>query len=124
MRMSNAILNKQDEGRKKKKKEMPERHLINESCVYVEKEKPCVPPPPSCTGTHKLFVCKWFMYQLCSCRQRDLRAGDSEDSSREARLGVWGVSVCRCLGRSHVPGGEVASQSPEFCLLCPSSVLC
>lgn len=89
MRMSNAILNKQDEG-KKKKKEMPERHLINESSVRMGRER----PTSLVTHEHTHVVCAHsFVYWFCQCGQRDLCLGGDEDRGGEARLDGGG----KCL---------------------------
>lgn len=87
MRMSNAILNKQDEGKKKKKKEMPERHLINESRVHVGRERPV----SLVTHGHTHVVCaQSFVCWFCQCGQRDLCVGGGEDRGGRPGWGGWG----------------------------------
>jgi len=92
MRMSNAILNKQDEGKKKQQQEMPERHLINESCVYAG-EGAVLPPAPNPPAHH---ACARPIRIRCLCTS-------SVDASR-------GRSVSRevgAAGRAMVVGWEM-----------------
>lgn len=79
----------------KAKKEMPERHLINEPRVYEREGGPAPPTPAS--GTHM------FVYRLCSCRERDLCAAGG--GCGEA--GMLGGKCCS-LGRTNSASREVA----------------
>lgn len=98
MRTSNVTLNKQDEG--KKKKETPERHLINESRVYVGEGAVLPPPTPhhACVRTppRVLFVYQLFVPALL-CEQRDLCV---EGSGGRQRGGLrWLGGKCLLLFR-------------------------
>lgn len=80
------------------------------------------PRPSSHTSTHTLSV----HTRLCT---GSVSVGRGIYVLGEMRTEVgkpgWmvGVNVCCFLGGNNVPRGEVASQSSEFWLVCPSSVL-
>lgn len=96
MRMSNAILNKQDEDKKntqqQQQQEMPERHLINESCVYAGEGEVLHPHPHP-----RLITQARTPIHTCCFYTSSVHAGRGRSVSREVGA----------VGRAAVVGWEM-----------------
>lgn len=87
---------------------MPERHLINESCVYAVEGGVLPPPRTPQPITHARALSAHAVHQLCSRERRALRV-EGGGGGGEGH-GGWVGNVRPSLGRSDFSCREVASR--------------